>query len=281
MRFIIVTGANKGIGYGIVKHLALDSKLPSKILLTSRDVKRGKDSLERVVSETKSNWHPDTSIEYHQLDITSESSVSDFSDFLSKQYGSQCIDILLNNAGYFDKKAALTGENVETTLNINFFGTYKFTEKMLPLMKPHSRIIIVSSAMGKTGNLPPKLRDLYNSPNLTFDDVISTQKEFIKYAYEGTCNENGYPTTQPYSFSKAGINAYTRFLASRVASDPRKIFVASCHPGHVRTDMGGSVAPISVDEGVKTPVFLANADWDEVYPNSGQFYDLCKVTNWK
>ena len=67
-----------------------------------------------------------------------------------------------------------------------------------------------------------------------------------------------------YRLSKTALNALTRTLAT----DEPKISVNSICPGWVRTDMGGSRAPRSVEEGADTAVWLATMDDP---PTSGFF----------
>jgi NAD(P)-dependent dehydrogenase (short-subunit alcohol dehydrogenase family) len=68
-----------------------------------------------------------------------------------------------------------------------------------------------------------------------------------------------------YRVSKAGLNALTRTLAS----DERGIKVNTMCPGWVRTDMGGSAAPKSVEDGADTAVWLATLGDDG--PTGGFF----------
>jgi NAD(P)-dependent dehydrogenase (short-subunit alcohol dehydrogenase family) len=70
----------------------------------------------------------------------------------------------------------------------------------------------------------------------------------------------------PYRMSKAGLNVLTRTLA-----DEGDILVNSMCPGWVRTDMGGSAAPRSVEEGADTAVWLATLPDDG--PTGGFFRD--------
>jgi NAD(P)-dependent dehydrogenase (short-subunit alcohol dehydrogenase family) len=58
-----------------------------------------------------------------------------------------------------------------------------------------------------------------------------------------------------YRISKTALNALTRILASELRG--RGILVNSVSPEWVRTDMGGSNASRSVEEGADTPVWAA------------------------
>ena len=62
----------------------------------------------------------------------------------------------------------------------------------------------------------------------------------------------GWPA---YRVSKTSLNALTRVLADELRGTG--ILVNSACPGWVRTDMGGKEAPLSVEQGADTPVWLA------------------------
>jgi NAD(P)-dependent dehydrogenase (short-subunit alcohol dehydrogenase family) len=70
----------------------------------------------------------------------------------------------------------------------------------------------------------------------------------------------------PYRMSKTGMSVLTRTLAN-----DGEVIVNSMCPGWVRTDMGGSGAPRSVEEGADTAVWLATLPDDG--PNGGFFRD--------
>ncbi|KAK7815440.1 (+)-neomenthol dehydrogenase [Quercus suber] len=87
-RIAVVTGANKGIGYGICQQLASNG---IKVVLTARDVRRGNEA----VGKLKTAGYSD--VVFHQLDVTDPVSVSSLVDFIKTQFGK--LDILVNNAG--------------------------------------------------------------------------------------------------------------------------------------------------------------------------------------
>jgi NAD(P)-dependent dehydrogenase (short-subunit alcohol dehydrogenase family) len=72
-----------------------------------------------------------------------------------------------------------------------------------------------------------------------------------------------------YRVSKAGLNALTRVLAADERA--RGVLVNTMCPGWVRTDMGGSGAPRSVEQGADTAVWLATLPDDG--PTGGFFRD--------
>lgn len=67
-------------------------------------------------------------------------------------------------------------------------------------------------------------------------------------------HERGLQGPGAYSVAKASLNALTRVL---VRDLPLGVKVNSCDPGWVATRMGGPTAPVSVEEGADTPIWLA------------------------
>ncbi|CAF1252629.1 unnamed protein product [Didymodactylos carnosus] len=95
-RVILVTGANKGIGFEVVKQLVQQPLIKSNdiILLGSRDAKRGQDALAQL--DSPSNVH------LLQLDTSSDESIAHATDEIKQKYGGQ-LDIIINNAGIVPK----------------------------------------------------------------------------------------------------------------------------------------------------------------------------------
>ena len=79
-----------------------------------------------------------------------------------------------------------------------------------------------------------------------------------------------------YAVTKAALNALTVKLAQEVPEGVDVKINAAC-PGWVRTDMGSDRAPLSVEEGADTPVWLATLP--EGGP-SGGLYRERRVIPW-
>jgi NAD(P)-dependent dehydrogenase (short-subunit alcohol dehydrogenase family) len=87
---------------------------------------------------------------------------------------------------------------------------------------------------------------------------------------------SGMSTYAPaYSLSKAALNAVTRQLAG--ATRGTGVLVNSACPGWVRTDMGGPGAPLSVEEGADTIVWLATLP---VEGPTGGFFSKRREIDW-
>ncbi|PTB68300.1 NAD(P)-binding protein [Trichoderma citrinoviride] len=157
---VLVTGANRGIGYEIIKAL-VQSPLPYKIFLAARDPSKGESaasSLRPLVN------HPKTSISVLQLDVSSPPSIQSAAEQVRREAGR--LDVLVNNAGIVDQ-APDPLARLRNTLEVNTIGPFAVTQAFKPLLKIQpegedaepktKRIIHVSSGLGSIGErLNPK-----------------------------------------------------------------------------------------------------------------------------
>jgi carbonyl reductase 1 len=177
--FLQVTGSNKGIGLAIVKELC--RKFDGVVYLTSRDEIRGKEAVEEL---KKLGLNP----HFHQLDINDESSVIRLRDYLQATYGS--LDVLVNNAAIlveFGKGSDLSlGEKAKLTLETNFFHTMRASDILFPILKPHARVVHMSSSAGHlsqiNGDEPAatELKKKLASPTLTREELCGLLQGFIE-----------------------------------------------------------------------------------------------------
>jgi NAD(P)-dependent dehydrogenase (short-subunit alcohol dehydrogenase family) len=84
----------------------------------------------------------------------------------------------------------------------------------------------------------------------------------------------------PYRISKAGVNALVRNLAHETAHGARGLLVDAVCPNHTRTDMGGPDAPLSVEEGADTAIWLATRNFDASTDKTGFLWEERQVIDW-
>ncbi|XP_057743148.1 (+)-neomenthol dehydrogenase-like [Arachis stenosperma] len=288
-RYAVVTGANKGIGLEIVRQLASNGV---KVVLTSRDEKRGLHALETL--KDLSDF-----VFFHQLDVADPASVASLADFIKSKFGK--LDILVNNAGVsgvvikdtdllpslilkgeelsddeIEKARSQTYELAQDCLQINYYGAKRTSESLLSLLQlsDSPRIVNVSSFLGQLKCvLNEWAKGVFNdADNLTEEKIDMVLNEFLEDFKEGRLESKGWPKAiSAYVLSKAALNAYTRILAKKFPT----FCINSVCPGYVKTDMTSNTGFITVEEGAASPVRLA------LLPNgspSGFFYDRSEIS---
>ena len=141
-KIALVTGGNRGIGYELVKQLALNG---FKVILTSRDPEIGHEIAQKL---KESNLD----VSFLVMDVANQESIRNAVITVNERYGR--LDVLINNAGvYLDEDKELVAMDpsiLEKTMATNFFGSYHVIRSFIPIMEKqgHGRIINVSSEYG-------------------------------------------------------------------------------------------------------------------------------------
>ncbi|MEZ6233986.1 MAG: SDR family oxidoreductase [Phycisphaerales bacterium] len=191
---IVVTGASRGIGLGLVK--AMVSRRHA-VIGTVR-----KDGDAAAVREAGA------SVEV--VDVGDEGSIK----ALGARLGGRGIDVLVNNAGMSVSSATMADVDAEAMVRVfrvNAVGPLLVTRALLGNLRAGGRRVVVniSSVMGSIG-------------------------------------ADAGPGSYIYRTSKTALNMVNRCLGKELAGEGFCCVVM--HPGWVRTDMGGSEAPLSVEE---------------------------------
>jgi len=140
----VVTGANKGIGYEVVRQLAARGW---RVFLTGRTLA----AVRRAASSI------DSSVTPVPLDITSRVSIEAAFSIVSQAVDH--VDVLINNAGILDQDDRsifdLPPERLRRMFETNTIGALLMTQTFLPLLRksPSARIINVSSGAGQLSDM--------------------------------------------------------------------------------------------------------------------------------
>ncbi|KAL7939574.1 hypothetical protein V8C35DRAFT_287034 [Trichoderma chlorosporum] len=162
---VLVTGANRGIGYEIVKAL-VESPLPYHVFLASRDVAKGETAAASL------NPGSGSTISVLKLDVSSAESIASAVAAVKAETGR--LDVLVNNAGIADLDPDPVAR-LRRMLEINTVAPLAVTNafKSLVTVQPddgvkQKRIIYVSSALASIGaRLDPNSR-YYAAPSTEY-----------------------------------------------------------------------------------------------------------------
>ena len=273
-KIVLVTGSNKGIGYGIIEAL-LKKKSNFRIILTSRNEQLGIKSFNQLSEKYP---HSKNNFFYHQLDITSESSISNLIEWIKKEFGK--IDYLVNNAG-LGTLGNHHDLNIHTAvLNVNVFGTINFTENMLKneMINKKGKIILVGSMMGNLNYLTSqKLKNDFKKAK-SYQELLNLTEAFKISFKNKTADKDGW-CINTYSVSKMVVNTYARVLSLRKEIEDNDISVYAAHPGWVKTDMTGPEAPLTIEQGTVNEIFLLELPEGINKKYQGKYFDNCKVSS--
>ncbi|MBL7919611.1 MAG: SDR family oxidoreductase [Bacteroidia bacterium] len=223
MKTALVTGANKSIGFEVVRQLAQKGIY---VYLGSRNLENGKAAVNKLLAEGLKN------IEAIQLDITDDESVKNAHAEIAGK--TKTLDILINNAGVFGghPQGALNTsiDQFKATYDANMYGVVRVTQVFIDLLKKSSepRIVNVSSSQGSI--------TLHSDPSYKY------------YNYKAAA----------YLSSKSAMNMYTVVLAYELKDS--KFRINAVCPGFTKTDFNGHRGTGTLEDAGKRIVKYALID---------------------
>jgi NAD(P)-dependent dehydrogenase (short-subunit alcohol dehydrogenase family) len=259
MRRVLVTGANKGIGFAIVEAI-LNEHPDAFVYLGSRDRARGDEARAKLGDRA-------SRVEVLTLDVASEASVQ----AAAKKVES--LHAIVNNAGIG------MGNTLEATLRTNVLGIRNVCEAFLPKLDPNGgRIVNVTSAAGPT--FVSKCSEDKQRFFLDSSTAWETLRAFVDECIAMGDDKNAFAAKglsdgAPYGLSKACANALTLILAR----EHPNLRVNACTPGFIETDLTKPYVESSKKSakelGMKSPADGARAPmhllWDALEGN-GRYY---------
>ena len=137
-KIVLVTGANKGIGFGIAKHLG---KSGWQVVIGARDERRA----EKAIGELKSEGID--VLGWVNIELRNLANIEQAAKEITERYPG--LSLLVNNAG-IPGDMSVNSEHTELsdikeTLDVNFIGTFVLTKALMPLLtKNEGRIANVT-----------------------------------------------------------------------------------------------------------------------------------------
>jgi NAD(P)-dependent dehydrogenase (short-subunit alcohol dehydrogenase family) len=199
MKTVLVTGANKSIGFETARQLIQKGYF---VYLGSRDLAKGKEAADKLRSEGFTNVEP------IEIDVSNPESIKAARKRLRDKISS--LDVLINNAGIRGSvpqtPSSVNINVIREVFDTNFFGTIQVTQVFLDLLKASEapRIVNVTSGLASL--------TLHSNPDWKY------------YNVKGSA----------YGPSKTALNAYTVALAYELRDTAFK--VNAVDPGFTATD---------------------------------------------
>ncbi|XP_038218355.1 carbonyl reductase [NADPH] 1-like [Zerene cesonia] len=245
-KIAVVTGANKGLGFAVVKGLC--KRFNGTVYLTSRDETRGLQAVKKLndLGLTPS---------FHQLDVSSRESVKSFSEFIKTKHGA--IDVLVNNAAILEWEQVYPDyEAAKRNIDINYRSLLTIEQFLFPLLRDGARVVNVSSACGHLSNLKnKKWLNILQRQDLTTEQINNFVDEYLESIKNGTFNKDDFADEGKHAehrVSKIALTALTMVQQRKY----KNISINAVHPGHVKTDMAQGGGELEPDEAAETILYL-------------------------
>lgn len=207
MPSVLITGANRGLGFGLAKCYADDGW---RVYACCRNPD-GATELSALADASNG------AVTLHPVDLEDHASI----DALAASLSGQPIDVLLNVAGYYGKIIVTEPGGLqefgssdyaewEKTMRINVYAPMKMAEALIDnvLASDQKKLVTLSSIIGSIGG-------------------------------------NDVGNIYPYRASKAAVNAIMKSMS--VDFKEKGVIAIPIHPGWVRTEMGGPAADIDAE----------------------------------
>ncbi|MGO3164216.1 MAG: SDR family oxidoreductase [Sphingobacteriaceae bacterium] len=211
MKKVLITGANKSIGFETARQLLQKGFY---IYLGSRSMEKGFAAMEKLKAEGLNN------VEAVQIDVTDTASVQAARAEIGSKTG--LLDVLINNAGINgglpQTAISATIDQFQTVFDTNLYGVVRVTQAFIDLLKksPQPRIVNVSSSQGSL--------------------TLASDPTDAYYHHKGAV----------YQSSKTALNMYTIALAYELRDTLFKVNMVD--PGFVATDFNNHRGSGTVEE---------------------------------
>lgn len=194
MKTAVITGANKGIGFAIAKALG---KKDWHVIIGARNQNRAEAAVEKLHSAGVEH------VDYLLVDLSDPATIEQAIKKIESDFST--IDLLINNAGIPGGHGSSLTESLndlQATMQVNFFGTFQLTQGSLPILAENNgRIVNITIPTG---------------PNPFWNP----------FAYKAT---------------KAAQNVMMQALAIDFEKEKKNLEIFSIHPGPTTTDLNGNM----------------------------------------
>ena len=211
MKKVLITGANKSIGFETARQLLQKG---FHVYLGSRTLQNGEEAVQKLKAEGL------TEVEAVQIDVSDDESVKAARATIGQKTG--VLDVLINNAGITGgmPQSALeaTTDQFKKAFDTNVFGVVRVTQAFVDLLRKSAepRIVNVSSSQGSL--------------------TVASDPSSKYYNHKGAV----------YQPTKSALNMYSIVLAYELRNTPIKVNMVD--PGFIKTDFNNHRGTGTVEE---------------------------------
>lgn len=234
-RRILVTGANKGVGYAIVQRMLTDHD-DTLCILGCRSRERGEAAVASLCA-VQPAWR--SRLLVCELDTSSDESVQTAAATVAQAFGASPPPLhgIVNNAG-------VAAGTLADVLNVNVRGPRRVDTAFIPLLCPDGgRIVQMGSGLGAScvSKCDEARQAFFLNPDVTWEQIDALMSEVLGYpAGEKELAAHGIGQNMGgYGLSKALLHSYTVCVAREHPS----LKVNACSPGLIATDLFTDFAP--------------------------------------
>ena len=212
-KIVLVTGANKGIGFGIAKHLGLSGW---EVVIGARDEQRAT----KAINELKAQGID--VLGWVNIELKDLANIEQAAKEISEKYPE--LTLLVNNAG-IPGDMSVDSEHTEIsvireTLDVNFIGTFALTKALIPLIaKNNGRIA-----------------------NVTVPSEISSYWHPLAYVASKAA-QNAMMGVMAIEFrQRTNTDGHVQRTNTDEHGQNGSVEIFSVHPGPTTTDLNGNMA---------------------------------------
>ncbi len=234
MKTILITGSTDGIG----KQTALElAQKGNRIIIHGRNVERCIEVRNHIRAISGNKF-----VDFIAADLSSMEAVRIMAEEIKTNY--KRLDVLINNAGVFERKRKITVDGLERTFAVNHLSVFLLTASLMNLL-------------------------IYSAPARII--TVSSMAHAFEIDFNNLQGEKHYDGHEAYGRSKLCNILFTFELAGRLE---HKSVTANClHPGVISTKLlraGWGLGGASLESGAQTSVYLAEAE--ELEDVSGKYF---------